>query len=243
MKMPDSSSLSHSVCRFLTDTIDALYASDFVRGILIGVLIVVVVLFILRRNRFGVKTISIPLPFSLGNMTFERTDQNRQIAWQMYVQLKTRKAALPFDPDSDVIVDVYDSLYELFPIVRDLLSKLPLKEIKRTEGVADLLIRVQNFGLRPHLTKWQARFRKWWNHTSNLQANIKRSPQELQKTFPQYHELIEDIERMNVQLSSYADSLLLIARADKTPKPSKVKPEAPTTQTSSVNNTQRELAK
>lgn len=74
----------------------------------------------------------------------------------MHVQLVTRKAALPFDPDHDLICDVYDSLFTLFTETRALLLDLPPREFERTSGVATLILKVQNDGVRPHLTAWQA---------------------------------------------------------------------------------------
>lgn len=233
--MPDSINIIESLYSSVIQTTNIMLASQLLMGVGLGILLCLGILLFLRFRRINVKTVTVALPFSLGNITYELTDQSRVIAWKMYVQLKTRKAALPFDKDSDVIIEVYDSLYELFPIVRDLLSQLPLKEIKRKESVADLLIRVQNFGLRPHLTKWQSDFRKWWQLAMSIKANKDRSPQQIQADYPKYVELVEDLQRMNVELNSYADSLLLIARQKKAPKPRKVKP-VPPTQTSSTDN-------
>jgi hypothetical protein len=75
------------------------------------------------------------------------------------LQLKSRKAALPFDEDYDLVEVIYNSPSELFKINRELLMQLPLDDIRRDNGLAKLQMRVLNEGLRPYLTKWQTRFR------------------------------------------------------------------------------------
>jgi len=167
---------------------------------------------IVRRKKYRFSSISINLPFSLGNVTYEPTELDRVVAWKLYTHLKTRKAALLFDEKYDVIADIYDSLYELFPISRSLLEDLPINEVERSPGIADLVFRVQNDGIRPHLTKWQADFRKWWNNALKEAANQAKSPQEIQKGYPKYGELISDLKKMNLELNKYAEDLMSIAK-------------------------------
>lgn len=165
---------------------------------------------------------TINLPFSLGNITYDVSETERVLAWQLYVQLGTRKAALSFDEEHDVIAEVYDSIYELFPITRDLLMNLPLHEIAKESSVAHLMLRVLNDGLRPHLTKWQAEFHRWWATALSDPANNKR-PQDVQRDFPRYGALVDDMKHMNVELTKFAQDLLTIARA----RPSKAREERP----------------
>lgn len=164
----------------------------------------------LRRSRCS--SISIGLPFNLGSATFELSAQDRVLAWRMYVQLKTRKAALPFEEEHDLVCDVYSSLYELFPIARDLLSEMPLPEIERPRGASDLIIRVLNDAVRPHLTRWQAAFRHWWEDQVKADSNKGRRPQEIQTGFPRYNELVNDLKRTNIALAKLAEDLLAFAR-------------------------------
>ena len=172
--------------------------------------------FLLVRGSLGrgtETTRTVNIPFGLGNMTYDLSKKERILSWHLFVQLRTRKAALPFDEDHDVITEVYDSLYELFPITRDLVMNLPLKEIEKQESVADLMLRVLNDGLRPHLTTWQAEFRRWWVQMLGVPANNLKRPQDLQKGFPQYGALVDDLKRMNVELNKFAEDLLVIAQA------------------------------
>lgn len=181
-------------------------------GILFTVIIFFIIYLATRRKKYRISSVSLNLPFTLGNITYEPTEEDRIVAWKLYTQLKTRKAAIIFDEDHDVIADVYDSLYEIFPISRDLLMNLPLNEIERDPSIADLVFRVQNYGIRSHLTKWQSDFRRWWDNATRDPSNKDRGPQDIQKDYPRYKELIEDLKKTNVELDKYAEDLLSIAK-------------------------------
>jgi hypothetical protein len=187
---------------------------------------------LLKRYRYGSYSVSVGLPFNIGSRTYDTTPWDRVVAWKLYVQLATRKAALPFDESFDLISDVYDSLFSLFGITRELLLGLPPHEFEREGGVAPLLLRVINDGLRPHLTRWQADFRVWWDVALAATDNRGKSPQEVQRTYPHYSELVIDLKRTNTELSKLADELLTIARApkQKPTRPEKVLPLPPTPQ-------------
>lgn len=181
---------------------------------------------VFRHRHYGSYSVSVGLPFNLGSRTYDTTPQDRIVAWKLYVQLATRKGTLPFDESYDVISDVYKSLFALFGVARDLLLELPPHEFEREEGVAPLLLRVINDGLRPHLTRWQSDFRKWWDETVKDATNQGKSPQDVQRQYPHYIELVSDLKRTNTELSKLADDLLMIARARKQ-KPSRTPKVAP----------------
>ena len=183
-----------------------------------------------RWRHYSSYSVNVGLPFNLGSRTYDTTPRDRIVAWKLYVQLATRKAAVPFDESYDLISDVYDSLFALFGITRDLLLELPPHEFEREDGMALLLLRVTNDGLRPHLTRWQSDFRRWWEAAVKATDNHGKSPQEVQRQYPRYTELVSDLQRTNTELSKLADELLTIARArkHKPTRPSKVVPSAPT---------------
>src|SRR5713226_3529347 len=148
---------------------------------------------VLRHHRYASYSVSVGLPFNLGSRTYDTTPRDRIVAWKLYVQLATRKAALPFDEKYDVISDVHDSLFALFGVTRDLLLDLPPHEFEREESVAALLLRVINGGLRPYLTHWQSDFRTWWEETAKAPDNKGKSPQEVQREYPRYAELVSEL--------------------------------------------------
>lgn len=202
---------------------DALSRRHFWIGIGVGVLIAASVYVVAGCRRYRAKSMTVSLPFGLGSVTYETSSDDRVIAWRMYVQLTTRKAALPFDEEHDVIADIYTSLYELFPVTRELLSSMKLDDIARSNGVADVILRTLNDGLRPHLTRWNASFRRWWEIQVTDEAKKDHTPQQLQQLYPYYKELVEDLKRTNTELSRFADELRAISRADR-PKLTKLRP-------------------
>ncbi len=128
--------------------------------------------------------------------------------WLIVTELVTRKAALPIDPEHDVIVEIYDSWYAMFGRVRQLISDIPGQLVRReksTQMLVSIATKTLNDGLRPHLTRWQAQFRNWYSQrTEDLKT---KSPQEIQRSFPEYSLLIEDMKKVNGQLIQYAREL------------------------------------
>jgi len=177
----------------------------------LGVVGTAFVLWWIFRRRTAAQSVSLGLPFGLGSATFDLTSKDRIAAWKLHVQLVTRKAALPFDQKNDVIADVLASLFELFQVTRDLLLEMPPTNSSDKHGVAGLIVRVLNMGIRPTLTRWQADYRRWWEAALQRWANASRTPQEIQRDYPRYDELVASLGRMNIELSKFSDQLTLIA--------------------------------
>lgn len=114
-----------------------------------------------------------------------------------------------FDEEDDVIVEVYDSLYKFFQITREAIKDIPVERLKHSEELISLTDRVLNDGLRPHLTKWQARFRKWY--LQELEKQPDKSPQEIQRAFPDYDLLVEDLIETNNRMIKYSELMKKIA--------------------------------
>lgn len=135
--------------------------------------------------------------------TFKPNDTDRQIAYSIWVELSTRKIGLPIDPEDDVIAEIYDSWHTFFGVTREMIKDIPVSKVRgdSTSKIVDLSVEVLNEGLRPHLTKWQARFRHWYEHQTEDVADIE--PQALQKKFPAYKELIADLLTVNQRLIAY----------------------------------------
>ncbi len=77
------------------------------------------------------------------------------------------------------------------------------------------MIRVLNDGVRPHLTRWQSDFRRWWEEAITSDGNHGKSPQAVQQQYPHYSELVTDLKTTNTELSKLADELLTIAQTRK----------------------------
>ncbi len=133
-----------------------------------------------------------------------------KIAYQAWVEIATRKVGLPFEEDHDLIVEVYNSWYQLFGVLRNLSKSVPahrLREDKDTQRLVDVLHRVLNEGLRPHLTRWQAKFRRWFEDALTREEDKSIAPQQIQRGFPEYDALVADLRSINQQFVEFAATL------------------------------------
>ncbi len=80
---------------------------------------------------------------------------------------------------------------------------------KNTRQLVELAIDILNKPLRQHLTTWQAKYRRWYE--DEIKKHLDKSPQDIQKTFPEYDELTKDLLKVNKELIKYADSIKRIA--------------------------------
>ena len=181
---------------------------------LVGVVLILVLIafFRWRRRRFSVVSLDIFLG-GIGKVNLQPREEDIDVAHKIWTELVTRKAALPFDPENDVIVEIYDSWYALFGRVRELISKIPARLVRddpATQQLVSIAIESLNKGLRPHLTRWQIRFRNWYSSQSEML--ITKSPQEVQREFPEYKDLLMDLQSVNEDLIQYAGELQKLVR-------------------------------
>lgn len=153
----------------------------------------------LNKKSMEIKDFDLGIGNSTIKLSYNKKDQ--EVAYKLWVELSTRKIGIPFDEEHDVIVQVYDSWYEFFKIAREILKEIPAERIPYSNELINLSEQVLNEGLRPHLTKWQAKFRSWYKNESNTTNNI--SPQELQKKFPDIDQLVSDLKNTNNHMIEY----------------------------------------
>lgn len=183
-------------------------------GVMVALAAATVVYFASLRGwfRWRVEEAQINLG-KIGHIKIRPNADDVQIAHRAWIELVTRKAGLPFDKQNDVITDIYDSWYTLFACMRDLAKEVPADRIRTNENTRKLvvlLVDALNQGLRPHLTKWQARFRRWYS--ARLEEFPEGSPQEIQEKFPQYDELVSDLQVVNEQLVEYEQFIRKLAQ-------------------------------
>jgi hypothetical protein len=153
----------------------------------------------------------------IGDVKIAPNYDGRQIAYQVWVELSTRKVGLPFDPDNDVIIEVYDSWRNAFTEIRGLLKTIPIHHIdrsKETQKLVELIVDVLNRGLRPHLTRWQARFRSWYQQAEASPQNKGMPPQAIQRRFPEYEQLKRDLQEVQSGMVQYVEFLSKVARGE-----------------------------
>lgn len=183
---------------------------------ILGVLIVLIVfrhLYIKYYNGFmrkkSIEIDGVTLGIGSNNVTLRYNKKDQEIAYKLWVELSTRKIGLEFDETNDVIVEIYNSWYEFFKVARELLKEIPSNRLKYSKDLIQLTIQILNNGLRPHLTEWQAKYRIWYE--KNTEAKGSFTPQEIQKQYPEYSGLIQDLKKTNKILIEYKDVMCKIA--------------------------------
>jgi len=199
----------------------SLHVGPVAMVLLIIVVIGLVVAWIVRLRKRLPKwdTTAVKMRFgNLGEVEIRPNYDTVRIAYQAWVEIRTRKVGLPFEEDHDVIAEVYDSWYDMFGVLRELTKSIPahrLRECEDTRKLVGIMLGVLNEGLRPHLTRWQAKFRRWYEAATELPANRKKTPQEIQKAYPQYGELVNDLKRVNAEFVGFSRSLGSLAQGKK----------------------------
>lgn len=149
--------------------------------------------------------------FGLGDQKIKLSPNfvDQQIAYKIWVELSTRKIGIPINTANDVIAEIYDSWFNFFSVTRELIKDVPVQKFRRkgTEQIVRLSVEVLNQGLRPHLTLWQARFRRWYDNQLKLDTNAELHPQDIQKKFPQFADLEKDLLEVNQRLINYRQKM------------------------------------
>lgn len=182
-------------------------------AVVITLILICGISFLIKRclNYANQKSVTVDeVNLGIGNssvkLSYNKKDQ--EIAYKIWVELSTREIGLRFDKENDVIKEVYDSWYKFFGTTRELLKDIPVNRIPYSGNLIELTEKVLNIGLRPHLTRWQAKFRKWYEEELK---NNSGTPQEIQKKYPEYATLIEDLRETNERMIEYKKLMKRIA--------------------------------
>lgn len=92
------------------------------------------------------------------NGRWQPDENERQAAWEMYVELVTRISVTELDPDEGLLRDVLSSLNDLFAVTRGILRQYgPVVARPKGDGSLSfgyLAVAVLNTVLRPLLSHW-----------------------------------------------------------------------------------------
>ena len=159
-------------------------------------------------SKKSVKIDEVNLGIGNSSVNFSYSKKDQEIAYKIWVELSTRKIGLRFDKENDVIKEVYDSWYKFFETARELLKDIPGNRIPYSGDLIELTEKVLNIGLRPHLTKWQAKYRRWYEEELKRDSG---TPQDIQKKYPEYDALVEDLIETNEKMIEYKKLMKRIA--------------------------------
>lgn len=183
--------------------------------IIITIIIINLILFISKKKLFNkvfskkkiIKIDEVSLGIGNSNIKLKVDYSDKELAYKIWTEIITRKTGIKVDIENDVIYEVYSSWYKFFTIVRENIINLPGNKISNSKELICLCTRVLNEGIRPHLTKWQAKFRKWYEVNNKKPENELKTPQELQKEYPQYDDLINDMIITNSKMEKFQNYL------------------------------------
>ena len=99
-------------------------------------------------RRWGLKSIKLNGKFA--QLEFEATDDDMTAAWDMYVELITRITTQPLDDTTGDEETALNSVYQLFPITRDILKN----KGRNAENFTKIAVIVLNQIVRPFTAKW-----------------------------------------------------------------------------------------
>lgn len=177
-----------------------------------GTIISKVIKYIINYSRKqSINIDEIELGIGNSHITLKYDAKDKEIAYKLWIELNTRKIGLQYDEEDDVLVEIYDSWYKFFEIARELLKEMPQSKFASTPQLIELSLKILNIGLRPHLTKWQAKYRKWYAIEIEKQENEDKTPQEIQKKYLHYVELVDDLKITNQRMMEYKELLYEIA--------------------------------
>ena len=139
---------------------------------------------------------------------------HQQIAYRIWVDINTRVIATKIDLGVDNIRVVNDSYYKCFTDTRELLKEIPVNKINNDGELVNLIVRFLNEVMRPYLTKWGVTYNNWYDNKIKTDEMKGKNPVEIQKSYPYYEELSNDLLSINEKVMKYSDKLHEIAFSD-----------------------------
>jgi hypothetical protein len=156
--------------------------------------------------RAGVDSVEFGLKLGVMSISgiWKPSDDERSAAWELYVELATRVAAVP--PSAGLLREALSSLNSLFATTRGILRIYgPAVARPRPEGeynFGQLAILVLNYELRPLLDNWHPALEHW----ESLRP-IAMSPAAHEAAWEHADRLRRDIEQTSQRLVAYTDLL------------------------------------
>lgn len=135
--------------------------------------------------------------------TWEPNDDERQAAWELYVELVTRISVVPLGPSEGLLREALSSLYSLFGITRSILRRYgPAVAEPKSSGqynFGTLAVAMLNVGLRPVLARWHPALQDW-----EVLRPDGRSRGEHERVWQEAGELRAELESLREVLTQYA---------------------------------------
>jgi hypothetical protein len=157
-----------------------------------------------KRDKAKLKSVTVRLPFGIGEIEWEADPAERRAAWALYVELVTRVAVQPMAGGEGLVSEALSSLQQVFPATREILRDAGPEVGAARDSIGGIAIAVLNRGLRPFLAKWHPLVQAW---EAERPAGL--SPAEHEQRWPP--ELRAELAGLRADLAQYADALATLA--------------------------------
>jgi hypothetical protein len=155
--------------------------------------------------------VNISLPW-IGSVegTWEPDENERNAAWDLYVEIITRISIVELQPDEGFLKEALSSLYSIFETTRDILKKYGAS-VARAKGESYisfgyLAVAILNTVLRPVLAKWHPLL---LDYEDRRQENV--SVKEHERNWEKHEELRQVLNDVRLILIEYAKLLAQVA--------------------------------
>ena len=139
-------------------------------------------------EQWDIKSIKLKAPFM--EMEWQANDEDRDAAWELYVEMVTRVITQPLPATIGIEKSALDSVYQLFPLTREILKK----NGRHCANFTKIAIVVLNQIVRPFTSKWHLIF----NTTESVSAE-------------QIEIFRNELAYLQIELKKYARMLASIA--------------------------------
>jgi hypothetical protein len=150
--------------------------------------------------------IGLNLPFLQISGTWQPNDDEREAAWELYVELITRVAVVPLGPEQGLLSEALASFYSLFATTRDILRKhgpsIAEPKPRGQYNFGYLAVAMLNLVIRPLLAHWHPVLDDWETSRPPGQSRL-----EHEAAWPRNSELRTEFERTRAALLEYANLL------------------------------------
>jgi len=126
-------------------------------------------------------------------MKWEPKEPDKDAAWEMYIELATRITTQKLDDIEGVEKAALDSVYNLFPITREILKSYG----RDAEEFAKLAILVLNKIIRPFTSKWHKISQENGFEDDKIKKEFRKELKELQKKLKTYTNMLAEMAGVN----------------------------------------------
>ncbi len=157
-------------------------------------------------------TVSFDFPFSPIKLSadWEPAQEEREAAWEMYVELATRVTVIALPEHRGLIREAITSYYSLFASTREILKRygptVARPSGKGTTSFGQLAVVILNELLRPVLSEWHPALEDWEARRPDGTSRLAH-----ERDWDHHRDARDALEKTRVELERYAGYLAEVA--------------------------------